>query len=66
MRSEKVVGLREDVRNLKNQVSYTEKQRDQATQSMDYKLCDQLTEETSDVKRQLRKVEKQLDERTDG
>ena len=66
MRSEKIVGLQEDVKNLKDQVSYTERQTDQATQSMNYKLCNQLIEELSDVKRQLRKVEKQLDERADS
>ena len=64
MRSKKIVELKEDVKDLKDRLSYKEKQRNQATQGVNYKLCDQLTEEMSDVKRQLRKVENQLEEWT--
>ena len=53
----------QDVKNLKDRLSYKEKQRDQDTQSVNYKLCDQLTEEIS-VKKQLRQVERELSEWT--
>ena len=64
IRKKKIAELQEDVKDLKDRLSYKEKQRDQATQAMNYKLCDQLTEEMSDVKRQLRRVENQLEEWT--
>lgn len=62
IRNKKIAEFQEDVKDLRDRLSYKEKQRDQATQAMNYKLCDQLTEEMSDVKRQLRRVENQLEE----
>ena len=38
MRNKKIAELQEDVKDLKDRLSYKEKQRDQATQSMNYKL----------------------------
>ena len=64
IRNKKITELQEDVKDLKDRLSYKEKQRDQATQSMNYKLCDQLTEEMTSVKKQLRQVERELSEWT--
>ena len=64
IRNKKITELQEDVKDLKDRLSYKEKQRDQATQAMNYKLCDQLTEEMTSVKKQLRQVEHELCEWT--
>ena len=58
---EKHIGeLQEDIKDLRDRLQFKEKRRDQASMLRKYKVCDQLSEEISAVKKQLRDHKKEL------
>ena len=52
MREKHVGELEEDIKDINDQLLFKEKRREQAELSRNYKLCDQLTEKMSSLKKQ--------------
>ena len=60
LRSKHIGDLKEDLKDLCDQLVFKEKRREQATMSRNYKVCDQLTEEMSVIKKKKRTCEQEL------
>ena len=54
MRAKHISDLEEDLKDLNDQLKYKDKRREQATMSRNYKLCDELTEDMSTIKKKRR------------
>ena len=54
IRTQHIDELEEDIRDLKDQLLYKEKRRNQAELSRNYKVCDQIMEEMTELKRKKR------------
>ena len=52
--------VEEDIKDLCDRLKYKEKMIDSANLSRNYKLCDQLTEEMSELKEKKQECEKEL------
>lgn len=59
-RTKHIGELEEDIKDLTDRLQFKEKMRDQATMARNYKLCDQLTEEMSAIKKKKREREQEL------
>ena len=59
-RLKRISALEEDIKDLTDRLFFKEKRRNQASNSRNYKLCDQLTEEMSAIKQQKREREAEL------
>ncbi|MCG8622630.1 MAG: hypothetical protein MJE68_11630 [Proteobacteria bacterium] len=60
IRAQHIGELEEDIKDINDQLQFKEKRREQAELSRNYKLCDQLTEEMSSLKKQKREREEEL------
>ena len=60
IRMKHISELEEDLKDLNDQIKYKEKRREQATLSRNYKLCDELTEDMSAIKKKRRECEVEL------
>ena len=60
LRAKHIQELHEDVKDLSDQLRFKEKRRDQATSSRNCKVCDQLTEEMSVLRKWRRECEEEL------
>lgn len=59
-RLKRISELEEDLKDFNDRLKYKEKMRDSATSSRNYKLCDQVTEEMSSIKKNKREAEQEL------
>ena len=55
-----IAALEEDIKDFNDRLVFKEKRRNQASNSRNYKLCDQLTEEMSSINLQKREREAEL------
>ena len=60
IRAQHIGELEEDIKDINDQLQFKEKRREQAELARNYKLCDQLTEEMSSLKKQKREREEEL------
>lgn len=59
-RADRMKALEEEVKNIKERISYKEKRREMAENIKNYKNCDDLTEEISSLSKQRRELESEL------
>lgn len=62
IRETRIDELQEDIKDIVDRIGYKEKMRERASMARNYKLCDQLTEEMSELKPKRRLYEKELQE----
>ncbi len=60
LRAKHITELEEDIKDLDERLKFKEKRRDQATMTRNYKVCDQLTEEMTALKKQRREYVEEL------
>ena len=60
MRMKRICQLEEDIEDISDQLNFKEKRREQAIFAKNYKLCDQLTDEMSSLKKQKREYQNEL------
>jgi len=60
LRTKRISELDDDIKDYNDRLSFKEKRRQQASNSRNYKLCDQLTEEMADLKQKKRECENEL------
>ena len=61
LRIKRIKQLEDDVSDFNDRLQFKEKRRQQATNARNYKLCDQLTEEMSEIKHKKRACEQELE-----
>ena len=59
-RIERIGELEEDVKDFNDRLTYKERVRESANMARNYKLCDQVTEEMSAIRKQKRECEQEL------
>ena len=59
-RLQRISQLQEDVKDINDRLQMKEKRRDQASNSRNYKLCDEIMEEMSTIKQKKREYETEL------
>jgi len=60
LRIKRISELHDDIKDYSDRLRFKEKRRQQATDSRNYKLCDQLTEEMAELKQKKREKESEL------
>ena len=60
MRKQNIAALEEDIKDLKDRLQFKEKRRHQSEMARNYKVCDQLTEEMTALKKKKRESETEL------
>lgn len=60
VRKQHIEDLEEDIKDLTDRLSFKQKRQNQAEMSRNYKVCDQLMEEISDLKKKKREKEIEL------
>ena len=60
MRTKHISDIEEDLKDLSDRLQYKEKRRNQAEMCRNYKVCDDLTEEMTALKRQKREKLEEL------
>ena len=61
LRTKRISQLNDDIKDFNDRLQFKEKRRQQATNSRNYKLCDQLTEEMSEIKQKKRECEHEVE-----
>ena len=61
LRIKRIKELEDDFTDFKDRLQFKEKRRAQATNSTNFKLCDELTEEMSDIKHKMRSCKQEIE-----